>query len=55
VRIATNHGVSNLFNDLMARKCGFPWWCQMLVKIYFIGNWHWWDCKAGRHDLICNQ
>jgi len=26
VRIATNHGVSNLFNDLMARKCGFPWW-----------------------------
>jgi hypothetical protein len=27
----------------------------MLVKIYFIGNWHWWDCKAGRHDLICSQ
>jgi hypothetical protein len=23
VRIATNDGVSNLFNGLMARKCGF--------------------------------
>ena len=27
----------------------------MPVKIYFMGNWHWWDCKEGRHDLICSQ
>ena len=53
VRIATNDGVSNLFNDLMARKCDFHSRCQMPVTIYFIGNWHWWDCKAGRHALIC--
>ena len=51
VRITTNNGVSNLFNGLMARKCGFYCRHQMLVKIYFMGNWHWWDCKAGKHDL----
>ena len=52
VRIATNNGVSNLFNGLMARKCSFYCRHQMLVKIYFIRNWHWWDCKAGKHDLF---
>ena len=51
VRIATNNGVSNLFNGLMARKCSFYCRHQMLVKIYFMGNWHWWHCKAGKHDL----
>ena len=55
VRIATNDGVSNLFNDLMVRKRGVHSHCQMPVKIYFMENWYWWDCKAGRHDLICNQ
>ena len=30
VRIATNDGVSNLFNGLMARKCGFRRRCQMV-------------------------
>jgi len=38
VRIATNDGVSNLFNDLLVRKYGSRWRCQMLVKIYFMGN-----------------
>ena len=55
VRIATNDGVSNLFNGLMARKCGFYCRHQMLVKIYFMGNWHWWDCKAGKHDLFATN
>ena len=53
VRIATNNGVSNLFNGLVARKCGFYCRHKMLAKIYFMGNWHWWDCKVGRHNLIC--
>jgi hypothetical protein len=51
VRITTNNGVSNLFNDLMARKCGFYCRHQKLVKIYFMGNWYCWDCKAEKHDL----
>ena len=55
VRITTNNGVSNLFNGLMARKCGFYCRHQMLVKIYFVGNWHWWDCKAGKHDLSATK
>ena len=55
VRIATNDFVSNLFNGLIARKYGFHWRCQTPVTIYFMGNWLWWDCKEGRHDLICSQ
>jgi hypothetical protein len=55
VRITTNNGVSNFFNGLMATKCGFYCRHQMLVKIYFMGNWHCWDCKAGKHDLFATN
>ena len=55
VRITTNNGVSNFFNGLMATKCGFYCLHLMLVKIYFMGNWHWWDCKAGKHDLFATN
>jgi hypothetical protein len=55
VRIATNDGVSNLFNGLMARKWGFYCRHKVPVKIYFMGNWHWWDCKAGKHDLFATN
>ena len=33
VRIATNDGVSNLFNGLMTGKCGFQWRYQMPLRI----------------------